>query len=527
MAFLNQRAYGRASVPTTAPLTLGAPLGGWNTRDPLEAMEPTDAITLDNWYPDVSGVLVRKGSALFADTATGVPVYALMAFQAGASAKLLAASSGSIWDITSSIPSLLKSGFASDKWQTTNFNSHMFFANGVDTLQIYDGTTVSAAGFTGTTLSQFIDVNTFHSRVFLWKATESGFWFGGVGSISGTLTFFDLSMLIPDGGNVVTIQPFSYDGGQGISSYTVIILDTGELLMYQGTDPTNANNWTLVGRYTVGVPVGRRALCLWGGDVYLTTSSDYQKLSILIAALAQGTVPPLSKASGAITDAVLVGSDLFGWDAIYYPRGRRLIFNVPESDGSYSQHVLNTATNSWCRYKGWNALCWVVFQGKPYFGDSVGVVHEADTGFFDISSEVLPDWDVSPWDTTPWSTPIYTPIFAQGQQAWTELEVIQFKRVAMARPIMGSVGNIDFQFGIGFDYSDPSVSPAKVTSTSSSPWDVSPWNTTPWGGARKADSDWHVSSGIGTSISVAVNVNAIQAISWVRTDLRIEKGNAL
>ena len=38
-----------------------APIGGWNTRDALEAMEPTDAVTLDNWFPTTGKLTVRKG----------------------------------------------------------------------------------------------------------------------------------------------------------------------------------------------------------------------------------------------------------------------------------------------------------------------------------------------------------------------------------------------------------------------------------------------------------------------------------
>lgn len=524
---LSQRASQRAAIPTTAPLPLGAPLHGWNARDPIESMEPTDAIVLDNWYPDVAGVQVRRGSQTYADLMTGLPVYSLMAFQGGATRRFIAASSGTLWDVTSSNPALLKSGFASDKWQSTNFNGHMFLTNGVDIPQIFDGTTFLNTSFTGTTTSEFIDVGTFHNRIFLWKASTAGFWYGGVNSISGALSFFDLSMVVPSGGNVVTIRPFSYDGGQGINSYTVIILDTGDMLLYSGTDPSNVNAWSLVGRYSVGMPVSRRGICLQGGDVYLTTSEDYQKLSILIAALAQGIVPPLSKVSTAIKDAVASGSDLFGWDAVYYQRGRRLIFNVPELDGSFSQHVLNTATNSWCRYKGMNAECWLVYDGKPYFGAANGKVYQADIGVSDILSEITPPWDVSPWDVTPWTIPIADPIYAQGQQAWVLLDSVQMKRVAMVRPIISSMGTITYQFGIGFDYIDPMVSSAQISPPSTSPWDVSPWDTTPWGQQSRATNDWRVSGGIGSAISVSVNVSALQQIAWVRTDIRFEQGRAL
>lgn len=526
---LSQRAYQRASQPTTQPVPLGAPLGGWNTRDPIEAMQPTDAVVLDNWYPDVAGVLVRKGSAIYYDLLTATPVYSLMSYQAGSIGRFLAASSGTIWDISTVNTALtpLKAGFASDVWQSTNINSKLIMVNGADPAQSYDGTAITAAGFTGTTDSEFVDCGTFHNRIFLWKAAVSGFWYGGVNAVTGAVTFFDFSSVAPDGGNLVTVQPFSYDGGQGINAFTAFLLDSGELLLYQGTDPDNASNWSLIGRYVVGLPVDRRAICRQGGDLYWTTSEDYQKLSVLIAALAQGTVPPLSKATGAVLTAVNSGSTLFGWDAIYYPRGRKLIFNVPETDGTFSQHVLNTATNAWARFRGMNAYCWAVHNGKPYFGTATGTIMEADIGSTDVTGRTLSPWDTSPWDTTPWSTPVASPIMANAQQAWTILESVQMKRMALARPIISSLGTVNFGFGIGFDYVDPLVATATVVQPSSSKWDISPWDTTPWGGRRKSDADWQVTSGIGTAISISINVNALQSIAWVRTDLRYEQGTAL
>ncbi len=524
---LSQRAQQRSAQPTTQPVPLGAALGGWNTRDPIEAMQPTDAIALDNWYPDVAGLLTRKGSAPFVDTLTGLPVYSLMPYQAGSTAQLLAASGGAVYLISSPVPVLIKSGYMSDKWQRTNFNGHLFIANGVDTLQSYDGTALTDSTFTGTTLSEFIDLMTFHNRLFLWKAAEAGFWFGPVNGITGLLVFFDLSMLVPNGGNVVAIVPFSYDGGQGIQTYTVIVLDTGDMLMYQGTDPSNASNWSLVGRYMIGVPLSRRAVALQGGDVYIITDSDYLKLSVIIAALAQGLVPPFSKASGAIQQAALVGSDLFGWDALFYSAGRRIIFNVPEIDGSFSQHVLNTATNAWCRYRGMNALCWAVFNGKPFFGTADGIVCRGDTGSVDITSEVNPPWDISPWDTTAWSIPVASPIAASGQQAWTTLNSVQYKRMSMVRPVLQTIGNSNFKFGVGFDYKNPLVDSASVSTSSGSPWDISPWDTSPWSDTQFTDNDWHISGGIGVALSISVNVLSVQPIAWVRTDFRYEQGTAL
>ena len=57
---------------------------------------------------------------------------------AGSVRKMLAASSGGIYDASgggsAGVP--LKSGFASDVWQTVNFLGHTLFCNGVDPVQL-------------------------------------------------------------------------------------------------------------------------------------------------------------------------------------------------------------------------------------------------------------------------------------------------------------------------------------------------------------------------------------------------------
>jgi hypothetical protein len=47
--------------PTSKPVSLPPPIGGWNARDALTAMAPNDAIIIDNLIPDVGNVRSRPG----------------------------------------------------------------------------------------------------------------------------------------------------------------------------------------------------------------------------------------------------------------------------------------------------------------------------------------------------------------------------------------------------------------------------------------------------------------------------------
>ena len=53
------------------PMPMRPAMTGWNTRDDLDGMDPTDAITMDNWYADAGGLLTRKGSVPYATGLTG------------------------------------------------------------------------------------------------------------------------------------------------------------------------------------------------------------------------------------------------------------------------------------------------------------------------------------------------------------------------------------------------------------------------------------------------------------------------
>src|SRR5262252_7129374 len=87
--------------PISAPTTLPAPAKGWNTRDEVDAMDPLDAITLDNFYPDTVGIVVRNGTSSYATGMGSAPVQTLAEYRAGSAVKFLAACNGSIFDISS------------------------------------------------------------------------------------------------------------------------------------------------------------------------------------------------------------------------------------------------------------------------------------------------------------------------------------------------------------------------------------------------------------------------------------------
>jgi len=79
--------------------SIPAPVGGWNVRDSLANMSPTDAVTMTNFFPTVSSVNLRGGFSKWSTGITG-QVDTVMAYETGSVSKLFGIAGGSIYNCT-------------------------------------------------------------------------------------------------------------------------------------------------------------------------------------------------------------------------------------------------------------------------------------------------------------------------------------------------------------------------------------------------------------------------------------------
>lgn len=493
----------RRSIPRSSTQPVPAPVTGWNTRDALDAMEPTDAVILDNWFPTTGKVTVRPGYSEFASGMSG-NVDTLAEYEATTNHKLIAASDGELWDITAGgSASSIGSGFMSNQWQWANFNGRIFFVNGIDSPQDYDGSTLTATAWTGTglTITNLVGINVFKNRLFFWEKSSQDFWYGGVNYITGALTKFPLSRVGESGGNLVSMQTWTIDAGSGPDDYAVFFMSTGEVIVYSGLDP--GSDFSLVGRYRIGQPINIRGIIKLGSDIAVATTQDYVFFSRVFQTSQIGQA---SKLTGAVTDAATTNGSLFGWQAVLWSQGNMVIFNVPNANGSYDQHIINTVTNAACRFTGIPSRCWGIYNKDCYFGSTDGKVYK-------FSASNLSD-DGSA-------------INADGRQAWNDFGSPLRKLIQGIRVSIEAQGAITFEYAIGIDFNDALVANATSTSSNQSLWDVAEWDVALWAAELIVDSKWRIARGQGYSISPRIKVSALQKISWVRTDYRIEAGAEL
>lgn len=379
-----------------AAISLPPPVGGWDVRSALAEMPATNAWRMDNFFPNASDVVSRRGYRVHA-TGFASPVDTLVAYQPpSGSQRLFAASGTSIFDATASgaIGAAAATGFTSARWQHTSMvnsaGSFLLLVNGQDTPQLYNGstwanTTISGTGLTVTALAW---CGTHQRRWWFGEAASMSAWYLATDAITGHAKRFDLGSVATLGGYIMAMGTWTRDGGSGPDDLAVFVTSEGEVLIYSGTDPDNASTWALQGVFRIGRPLGRRCLTRAGADLLVMTQDGFISLaSILPVDRAQQGARSLSaQINPAVTDAARLYAAQFGWQAFLYPRGAMCIFNVPNFS-TFDQFVFNTTTAAPCRFTGIPARCWALLNENPYFGTS-GSVCLFDVGDTDAGTPI-------------------------------------------------------------------------------------------------------------------------------------------
>jgi hypothetical protein len=503
---------GRKRVALSA--STPAPTGGWNARDSLATMAADQAIILDNLFPEASKVSLRRG---YASHATGLSSTAesLMAYASGTTQKLFAASGGNIYNVTSSgaVGAADLTGLTNARWQHVMFGTaggnFLVIANGADAPRNYDGTTWTTPAITGVTTTNLIHVNAFKQRLFFVENNTLNAWYLPVASIAGAASRLDFSSITTLGGKLMAMGTWTLDGGDGLEDRAVFITSKGEVLVYEGTDPSSASTWALVGIFRIGAPIGRRCILRLGPDLVIITQDGFVPLSqALNSARSTPQVALSDNIREAVNSATRDHGSKFGWQPILYPKGRYVLFNVPIVEGgTYYQYIMNVTTGAWCRFTGQNGGCWEVHNDELYFGGST-VVYKADTGNNDNNANITGEAKTA-----------FNYFNHRGQ----------LKRFTMVRPLLASEGTLAPILGLNVDFSDelPTGTPT-YSGSAGSPWDTSPWDTSSWGSDPTIRRDWQSVNGIGYCAALRLKAAAKNLnIHWHATDFIFEAGGIL
>ncbi len=509
--------YSRVSVSVSLP----SPTGGWNTRDALQDMKPNYAVQLDNWWTNTTFCEVRGGMSSHATGMTGngktLAVYNAM----DGTNKMFCLTSSGTYDVSASgAVGASSAARTNGKHQWVNFgdgtNHYLILANGVDKPLYYNGTTwtavdaASTPALTGLTTTSIVSVFVFKGRLIFIEKDSLSFWYLPSGAAGGVLTEFDLSRVARHGGYIMAGSAWTFDGGSGPDDRCVFITSEGEAIVYQGTNPGSASEWALVGIYDIGKPLGRRCMNKYGGDlVVLTQSGIYPLSQALQSASVSDRTAITDIINSAFSDSARSYGSAFGWEITFHPVRNCMIVNVPiAEDGTHHQYCMNIITKAWCRFIGWDAETFAVYNNNLYYADGTAV-YKAWTGTSDNGVGVN----------------------AYGKCAFSYLNNngVQ-KRVAMFKPVLSVDGSIDYLTGIDIDFKDAEITgAASYQSSSGSLWDTALWDVNTWGGGMEIVNKWtSPRANIGYAVSGKLKVQTVyRVIQWMACEYIYETGGPL
>ena len=371
--------------------------------------------------------------------------------------------------------------------------------------------TYTTIGITGVDSSTFINVNLFKNRLYFTQKNTLACWYLDVNAIGGAANPLYFGSIARNGGFLQAMGTWTIDAGQGADDYAVFVTNMGEVIVYNGTDPTSATTWALKGVWQLGQTFNRKCFFKWGGDLLLLTQDG---LVPLASALQSSRLDPRINLTDKIYYPISLAATNyfanFGWQIQYFASENMLILNIPVT-GGMEQYVMHTITKAWARFTGIQAYCWEVSGDNTMHFGGDGFVGNFYTATSDAGSNIT----------------------ATVQQAYSYFDSPgQNKRFTMVRPILQSDGGTPSVLcGLSVDFQPIDNSGAisfNPGSQTVSIWDTAKWDENNWGGGLITTRIWQGVTGIGFAGSI--NLTAVAQgieLHWASTDYVMEGGGVL
>ena len=536
---------------TNKVVTVPAPTGGLNARDSLANMPETDALVLNNWWPQPYGLQARPGFEVWVDDLDGtVGTLATWADSDGTS-KLLAwsgdgAGDFGVYDVsTRQVPgdpprTPLVDGLSSAYWQTVQTvntaGAHLFAVNGADSGLLYDSTgfhdilydagpaPVTPVDYTwyGLDSTTVVQLTSHQGRLWAVQKDSAVGWYLPTDALWGEFKSFDFGALFSKGGYITFMTTWTIDDGNGAEDHLVVVSSEGQAAVYGGTNPDDPTKWQLVGVYYVGEPVlSRRGYYKVGGDLIILTQRGLTSMAAqLVSTKVNEAANALASDKVQLLISSLVGAarGVGDWELYYNPSKNVFLINVPGvTAGGARQLASNvvTALCPWCFFVGMDAVTWETYENDMFYGDNNGRVLRAWTGFQDnVGLDGTGGYGVQ----------------TQVQQAYSYLGSMAVqKQVGMYRPNFLVAAPIRYASIIEYDFAirPLDIPTAAPPGASGSLWDTALWDQGQWSGGVVPDRLWHSAAGIGVAASIRMAMQSQNETLWVGTDYSYKVGTLL
>ena len=458
----------------------------------------------------------------------------------GAGDKLFACTSSGIWDVTTHPPTLAlafavtsgKAGHGVSHGMVTSAGHFLLYCDEENGYHVYSEASglwaaVAMGGGAGEVQADasatptppavdpanFCFVTVWKSRVWFVEKATARAWYLEAGSIYGDAVPFNFGLQFKAGGPLVGLWNWTADGGSGMDDHLVAVSGGGDVAVYDGTDPNDADTFGIRGVWSVGgVPAGRHLASRFGGDVLLLTKRGPVVLSQLCSGQdGQNTFAP-SKAANLFNALMLEKSTMTGWSVHLHPEDNALIITVPTYEGQATEQLVQALWNrAWARYRELPIFSAAVWNGKLYYGTTDGKLGIND-GYLD--GRLLSDVDAY----TPVQWALLKPLPSDGTQ----------RRVHMLKPkFLAESAEPAFAIEARYGYDMTELAPVSGGVAGSSAWGSAVWGESVWGGGYTASAPLRGGSGMGADVAIAIRGQATGRTVLVGFDVAYETGGWL
>jgi hypothetical protein len=498
-----------------------APLKGLTTRYALSNQDPNTALILRNVMCRRYGIELRRGYRRWVSNIPG-EVRSLMSYlpPRGSGSLLVpklwaACDNGSLYDASSQLPAATVPAAAATMagqvnpgvWSWTNFSAggaNFLVAcaagAGVWTYDAAGGWINRTANITGAAAINFDFVMVWKHRLWFIELNSNIAHYLPVLQVQGVASPFDFGPLLVFGGDVSAMASWTLDAGDGVDDKLVVVGRGGDVLVYEGTDP--ATDFRIAGRWAVGrIPVGRRFMSKYGGDLAIISPNGIERMSQLTSA--RGLNVPAGELGGTedwvrymenIARDVRQSYSSAFWQLVHVPGEQCAIVVTPHNIPQDAlQYVYGTLSGGWSEFTRTPMLVLEPHDGEMYFGTKDGKVMQM---FFGSSDDSLPDGTVG------------TPIIAQVQTSFIAMSGDEFhtKRPLMAMPMFVAPTAPSVKAQINTDWSFQPVPGAPIYNPSAlALWDAAKWDNAMWAGAGNFFNAWVGAEGLGTHCSLRMD----------------------
>ena len=522
--------------------TLPAPNGGVDARAALGNQELDNSIYSYNVVPNELGMTVRSG---YREWCTGLDngasnqgVRTIIVFDGSVTEpsdnRLFAITNEGIWDITTYNAPVFTAAAFPDTTGEAGYGvfchytdeageDFLFYADSVNGLWEYtasSGVWAASTGIIGPDSTKVAFIMIHKQRLWLVEQDSTVGWYLPIASKNGQATEFFFGAKFTHGGELFALINWSVDGGIGLDDYLVAVSSAGDVIPYQGGDPsitTGADAWNTRGTYFIGkVPQGRRFFSEYSGELYLLSSFGVIAMSDLLRGVDSRDNSHKSLTfpiSIYLRKALFETSEQLGWEPEFLPSRGLLLINSPRNNttGKEIQYSMNIATEGWGLFRDVPSQVFAEWDNRIFFGTLDNRVCIMDTP----RDDVLIDQN----DPLADGKPILFSLLSAYSDAGAPG---RFKRGQMVRADFISELDIAFRSKILYDYEigEKFYPITGLPEESVGAWDIGVWETSVWGAGEPINKNkLQGTSGMGRMLAIAIQGEAVDTARLLSFDV--------